>query len=92
MMFGELLQRLGDDAVAEETILSVGNLALLASMRGQAAAEGASLGEYAASTVRRYLSAASDEEWTTLIGAMERTLDPGAACLRRAFAHVTGSV
>jgi hypothetical protein len=90
MLFGELVTRLTDDAVAEETILSISSLPTLASLRDQAAAEGETLGEYAASAVRRYLSVASDEEWITLMGVMERAPDPGAACLRRAFAHATG--
>jgi hypothetical protein len=38
-------------------------------------------------TVQRYTHEASDEEWVTLIGLMNRANDPGALCLKRAFEH-----
>jgi hypothetical protein len=37
--------------------------------------------------VQRYTNEANDEEWVTLIGLMNRTNDPGATCLKRAFEH-----
>ena len=45
-------------------------------------------GSYASMAVRRYADSASDE-WTTLIGQMGRAEDPGAICLKRAFAQAT---
>lgn len=87
MLLGDLINRLHDDALAEEVIVSLGSLTMLAEMRSRATAEDLALGEFTASTVRRYLAGASDDEWTTLISAMERATDPGAACLRRALAH-----
>jgi hypothetical protein len=88
MLLGELLSRFDDEAVAAETILRIGDLALIAAMQTNAEALGLTLGEYASLAVRHYADGASDEEWTTLIGQMGRTDDPGAVCLRRAFAHV----
>ncbi len=38
-------------------------------------------------TVQRYTNEANDEEWVTLIGLMNRTDDPSAICLKRAFEH-----
>jgi len=89
MLLGDLLNAFDDETVATETILRVGDLALIASMRTEADALGLSLGAYAVATVRRYADSASDEEWTTLIGQMGRADDPGAVCLKRAFAHAT---
>jgi len=87
MLLGDLLNAFDDEAVAAETILRVGDVALIAAMRKQAEAHGLSLGAFAAATVRRYADEASDEEWATLIGQMGRADDPGAVCLRRAFAQ-----
>ncbi len=89
MLLGDLLNSFDDEAVAAETILRVGDLALVAAMRRQADALGLSLGAYASLALRRYADSASDEEWTTLIGQMGRSQDPGAVCLKRAFAHAT---
>ncbi len=89
MLLGDLINRFEDEAVAAETILRVGDLALIAAMREQAQINGLTLGTYAAAVVRHYADSASDEEWTTLIGQMARAEDPGALCLKRAFAHAT---
>ena len=35
--------------------------------------------------MQRYTNEASDEEWITLIGIMNRSQDPGTACIKRAF-------
>ncbi len=85
MLLGDLLSRFDDEALAAETILRVGDLAMIATMTRNAEALGLSLGAYASATVRRYADSASDEEWTTLIGQMGRAEDPGAVCLKRAF-------
>jgi hypothetical protein len=91
MLLGDLLSRFDDEAVATEMILRVGDLALIAAMTRNAEALGLSLGVYAAEAVRQYADNASDEEWTTLIGQMRREEDPGAVCLKRAFALVVES-
>ncbi len=85
MLLGDLLNRFDDEGIAAETILRVGDLAMIAAMTRGAEAAGLTLGAYAAATVRQYADNASDEEWTTLIGQMGRTDDPGAVCLKRAF-------
>ena len=86
-MLGDLLAHLTDETTALEAILGAGDLSLLTAVRERAAAEGVELGAYVAETVQRYASEASDEEWITLMGALNRTLDPGATCLKRAFEH-----
>ena len=88
MLLGDLLNQFEDEGVAAETIMRVGDLAMIAAMQKNAEALGLTLGAYASLAVRHYADGASDEEWTTLIGQMGRTDDPGAVCLKRAFAHV----
>jgi hypothetical protein len=87
MLLGDLLMRFTDESVAAETILKLGDLTLLASVRGEAEARGLEVGVFAAGAVRQYAAQASDEEWVTLIGAMNRDPDPGIVCFKRALAH-----
>ena len=87
MLLGDLLAELSDEASATEAILSVNDLPMRAAMRRQAAADGVDLPAYVAGTVRRYASEATDEEWITLMGLLNRAPDPGAVCLKRAFEH-----
>ncbi len=86
-MLGDLLARLTDETTAIEILLQLGDLTLLETARGKAAAEGIELADCVAQTVQRYASTASDEEWVTLMGMLNRSQDPGATCLRRAFAY-----
>jgi hypothetical protein len=86
-MLGDLLARLTDETAAIETLLQPGDLTLLETARGKAAAEGLDLAACVTQTVQRYASTASDEEWITLMGMLNRSQDPGATCLRRAFAY-----
>lgn len=88
MLLGDLLVRFRDETVATETVLSCGDLVLIAGLIEQAKLNGQTLGSYAAGAVRRYAAGASDEEWVTLMGALGRTEDPGIVCMRRAFDHV----
>ena len=86
-MLGDILARLTDETSAVETILGAGDLNLLAVAKERAAAEGLDLAACVTQTVQRYTHDASDEEWVTLIGLMNRADDPGAICLRRAFEY-----
>lgn len=87
MLLGDLIARFDDEAVAEEAVLAIGDLAMLAVLREQAAESGLGIGACMAAATRRYAAEASDEEWLTLIGLMARTQDPGAVYLRRAVAY-----
>jgi hypothetical protein len=87
MLLGDVLALFADDSVATETILGLGDLALIALLREQAEANDLTLGAFAAGAVRCYAAEASDEEWVTLMGALGRAQDPGAVCMRRAFSH-----
>jgi len=88
LLLGDIIARLSDEATVAEAILGLGDLGLLAEMRARAAENGVALGAYAAWAVRVYADNASSQEWTTLIGAMGRSDDPGVTCLRRAFVYV----
>ena len=92
MLLGDLIAGLTDDVIAEEAILDLTDLALLAEVRTRAQADGLGLGAYAAAAVSRYAAEASDEEWITLIGAMGRAPDPGAVYLDRALSHAVRQV
>jgi hypothetical protein len=86
-MLGDLLNSLTDETTALETVLGTGDLALLTAVRERAAKEGIDLATYVSQTVQRYAHEASDDEWTTLMGALNRSQDPAATCLKRAFEH-----
>jgi hypothetical protein len=86
-MLGDLLSRLTDEATALEAIAGAGDLKLLSEAQELAAAEGLDLGSYVTQAVQRYAHEASNEEWTTLIGLLNRTQDPGAICIKRALEH-----
>ncbi|HET9615579.1 MAG TPA: hypothetical protein VFP74_00295 [Pseudolabrys sp.] len=85
MLLGDVLARFDTPSFAEETVLALGDLNLLAGMRVRAEAEGESLGEFARNAVQRFAAEASDEEWVTMIGALARAEDPGSVCLRFAL-------
>jgi hypothetical protein len=87
-MLGDILATLTDETTAVETILGAGDLALLAAAREQAAAEGLDLAACVTQTMQRYVATASDEEWITLMGLLNRSQDPGTICLKRAFVYV----
>jgi len=87
MVLGDLLARFEDETIATETILRLGDLALVARLSERAAADGRTLGDYAVSAVRRFAAEASDERWVTLMGALARAEDPGAICLRHALGY-----
>jgi hypothetical protein len=91
MLLGDLLARFTDERVAAETILGLGDLILLASVLERAQARGLEVGAFAAGAVRQYAAQASDEEWVTLLGAMNREPDPGIVCFRRALAHAVAA-
>ncbi len=81
MMIGDSIQRFDDEAVAAETLASLGDVALLADVAAAAAEKNVTLGEFATISVERFVTRASDEDWLTMFGRMTRASDPGAAFL-----------
>jgi hypothetical protein len=92
VLLGDVIADLQEESVAAETILRIGDLALLTELRRRAEESGAALGEYTIWAVRIYADNAPPDEWTTLIGLLERAEDPGATCLNRALGFVLSSV
>lgn len=82
MLLADLMARFQDEAVANETLFSLGDLALAARVAARAAEHGMSAGELAAQAVGRFVDGAGDDEWLILLGRMSRADDPG-----RAFLH-----
>ena len=88
MLLGDLIARLTDESAVTEILLDLEDISLLAKLRARADENGLTLGAYASWAFRTYADNASSEEWTTLIGVMGRSADPGSACLTRAFAYM----
>jgi hypothetical protein len=85
MLLGDMIARFDDESTALQMLLSLDDLALIASVREACEREDYALGEFARVAVQRYASAASDEEWVTALGQMGRTQAPGIELLRRAL-------
>lgn len=83
MLLGDVIADLEDEVCAMETLVGLGDLALVLRVEEAAARDGIAPGEFAAQAVSAFANQASDEDWVSLIGVMGRTPDPGQACLRR---------
>lgn len=81
MLLGEVLKSFKDEAIAAETLVSLGDIALLAQAGSAADRHGETLGEYCSVAAQRFAQAASDGDWLALMTALEKTEDPAAACL-----------
>lgn len=85
MLLGDLIARFDDEAVVAEALLSLDDLHLTARIREAATQEGMTAGEFAGAAVQQFSSAASDEEWVTVIGQMGQSTEPGLVLLRRSL-------
>ena len=83
MMLGQLLERLGDEAVAAEALIALDDLPLFAEIEKAGRPFGETADVYAAGAARRFAALASDEDWLALMTTLDRTADPGLACLRQ---------
>ena len=82
MVLGEVLERLGDEAFAVETLVVLEDLKLMVEVEAAGRPFGEDIGEYAAGASRRFAQLASDEDWLALMTALERAPDAGTACLK----------
>jgi hypothetical protein len=82
MLLGQVLERLGDEAFASETLVALSDLPLMIAVAAAGRQFGESLGEYAVGASRRFAAFAADEDWLALMTALERADDAGVACLR----------
>lgn len=83
MLLGHVLDRLGDEGLAAETLLGLDDLPLMVEVEAIGAKFGESPPLYASNAVGRFAAFASDEDWLALMTALERAADPAAACLRQ---------
>ena len=86
MLLGQVLQQLGDAGFAAETLVGLDDLPLLDDLETTREQFGESAPDYAIGAVRRFAAFASDDDWLALMGALERSDDPGVACLRNILA------
>ena len=86
MLLGQVLERLGDEAFAAETLIALGDLPLMIEVEAAGRPFGESAPLYAAGAARRFAQLASDDDWLALMTALERGEDPGTACLRHMLA------
>ncbi|MDP1910093.1 MAG: hypothetical protein Q8K85_17485 [Hyphomicrobium sp.] len=82
MVLGQVLERLGDEAFAAETLVALEDLNLMVQVEAAGRPFGEGVGEYAAGASRRFAQLASDEDWLALMTALERADDAGTACLK----------
>ena len=82
MLLGQVLERLGDEAFAAETLVGLENLSLMVEVEAAGRQFGENIGEYASGASRRFAQLASDDDWLALMTALERADDAGAACLK----------
>ncbi len=81
MQLGEIIRNFSEEATANEALLALGDLSLLARVGESARHYDETVGEYAAGAVRRFANLASSEDWLALMNAIERTDEPGQRCL-----------
>lgn len=81
MMLSHILRGLMDDRAAEEALISLGDLVLLASVETEAAHFEETRSEYVVGAVRRFARLASDEDWLAVMGKLERGDRPAEAFL-----------
>lgn len=81
MLLSTLMQSLRDETQAEAILLTLDDLVLKAGVEEMRAQHHESAGEYAAGAVHRFSQTASDEDWLSLIPAIQRSDDPARAAL-----------
>lgn len=83
MSLGEILAQFEDESVVARLLPDLGDSQWRARAQKAAAAQGEAMGDYAGAAVARFAACAPDEEWVSLLSALNRAADPGAICLRR---------
>lgn len=83
MNLGSLIANLEDEDNGAKALDALGDIVLFAEVQAMGEAFGEDAGSYVATSARRFAALAGDEEWLSLIGAMERAQAPGQTALRR---------
>jgi hypothetical protein len=90
VILGQVLDHLGDEAFANETLVAMDDLPLMVAVQSAGERYGESAAAYAVGAVRRFATFAGDEDWLALMTALERADDPGASCLRQMLGWALG--
>ncbi len=88
MQLGELIANFDDDALAAEAITALNDLVLTARIRDAAAEQEVRIGEFASTSVQRFMAYAGDTALTTTIGRMNDSVQPGLVLLHDALIWV----
>lgn len=83
MNLGEIMRLFDDERIVARLLPDLGDESWRARAAAVAEARGEELGAYAGAAVERFAAGAGDEDWMSLLGAINRAGDPGALCLRR---------
>ena len=81
MLLGAILERLADEQGAAAALEALGDIVLLAEVTDMGLLHGESPGEYTSSAARRFAASATDEDWLSLVTAIERSADPARTML-----------
>jgi len=80
---GEILRQFDDENFVARLLPELGDAQWQERASSVAAEHGEALGEYASASVERFASGAQEEDWLSLVSALNRAADPGVVCLRR---------
>ena len=81
MLLGTIMTQLQDEQSAAATLISLGDLVLVARVEAARLPHGETVGEYVSGAAQRFASAGTDEDWLALTTALERSHTPAATCL-----------
>jgi hypothetical protein len=81
MLLGTIMNELQDETLAFSTLLSLGDLVLIAQVESARLPHGETVGGYVSGAAQRFANGGSDEDWLALTAALERSRSPAATCL-----------
>jgi hypothetical protein len=86
MVVGDIIAKFESPAFAAEALFEIGDLTLALRVADAAARQNITPGEFAVRSIGRFVAAAGDDDWLTLIGRMSCDDDPGRLFLQHVLA------
>lgn len=83
MHLGTFMERVVSENDATAMLEALGDIVLFAEVREMGLHYDETPGEYVANAARRFAALGTDEDWMSLMTAMERSQDPAQAALER---------
>ena len=80
-MLPDVIAQLQEKGTAEALLIEAGELVLLAEVEQAAERLGLATGVFAAMALHRFCERAEDQDWTDLMGRMNRLASPGEAAV-----------